>query len=528
MTLREESIAADPAGLEEWIKQRVLSEEELARIDKLVLQMGDEDFQKREEASKNLTHYGTRARAALRKGSDHKDPEIRTRSVDVLRSIEINHSPLIQGTALRVLGRLQKGKPPGSEVLILDFLRPKESPALLDSAIDALAFLASDWTEPPPSVLDALKKRPPADRYPILLALLKSGKSFGAELARAQVNQADPESKAWGAMALCFSGTDPSYMGVLIDHMSYLDEPAFFLAEDIGYRMGEAGAPEPAPVLSSLDRERRMTAWKSWWIARKEKPITLREPLAPGGPGGSTMVVILDHGKIIDLDTNKKPRWQINDLEFPLDAQLLPGPRVLVAEHNADRVTERDIKGRIRWAKGFAQPLAAQRLASGTTLIAGQNGFTEVDLNGQDIVSWSPPGDEKIMKLQRRADGFTAVVLQVGEVPEKTRLVWLDRALRERATFPVQVRKSGGRVDILPGDHVLLPEHDNNRIAQFDASGRVVWQAEFEQVVACVVTPTGTIMANTGTNRGAVEFDRNGKELWNFQADTRVTRAWRR
>jgi|GEM_PF-776452 len=534
MTLREESIATDAAGLEEWIKQRVLGEEELVRIDRLVIQLGDEEFQKREEASKTLTGYGPRARAALRKGVDHKDPEIRARSTDVLRVIEINHTPLIQAAALRVLGRLQKGKPPGSEITILDFLRPKENQVLLESAMEAMAFLASEWTEPPQPILDALKKRAPADRYPLLLALLKSGKSFGVEIARQQASQSDPEARCWAAMALCFSGADPSYMGLLIDHMSYLDEPSFFLAEDIGYRMGEPNSPEPAPVLSSSDRERRIAAWKTWWTTRKNQPMTLRDPLLPAGPGGSTMVVILEQGKIIDLDVQKKPRWQINELEYPLDAQLLPGPRVLVAEHGGlgnrlgDRITERDIKGRILWAKGYSQPLTAQRLASGITLIAGEYGFTEVDLNGQDLVTWSPAGNERVMKLQRRYDGFTAVVLKNGDEGEKSRLVWLDRSFRERATFPVQVGKSGGRVEILPGDHVLLPEFENNRVAQFDATGKVVWSANLDQVVACVVTPSGTIMANFFGNRGAAEIDKSGKEIWNFQTDAKVTRAWRR
>ena len=236
---------------------------------------------------------------------------------------------------------------------------------------------------------------------------------------------------------------------------------------------------------------------------------------------------MLDAGRIVDLDAAKKPRYEIKDIQFPLDAQLLPGPRVLVAEHGANKVTERDSLGNILWAKGIDEPLVCQRLANGNTLIANIDGFVEVDHSGAEILRFRPKNDERLMKAQRRSDGFTAIVLQTS-LGEESRLVWLDRSLRERASFPVAVRTSGGRIDTLPGDEILLPELENNRIVRFDAKGKVVWMAELEQPVAAVRTPTGTILANCKTLRGAVELNDQGKEIWSFQTDTRVTRAWRR
>ena len=160
-------------------------------------------------------------------------------------------------------------------------------------------------------------------------------------------------------------------------------------------------------------------------------------------------------------------------------------------------------------------------------MIANIDGFVEVDHSGAEILRFRPKNDERLMKAQRRSDGFTAIVLQTS-LGEESRLVWLDRSLRERASFPVAVRTSGGRIDTLPGDEILLPELENNRIVRFDAKGKVVWMAELEQPVAAVRTPTGTILANCKTLRGAVELNDQGKEIWSFQTDTRVTRAWRR
>jgi len=71
---------------------------------------------------------------------------------------------------------------------------------------------------------------------------------------------------------------------------------------------------------------------------------------------------MLDAGRIVDLDINKKARFDIKELQFPLDAQLLSGPRVLVAEHGANKVSERDAQGNILWAKGSKSPLSAKGL----------------------------------------------------------------------------------------------------------------------------------------------------------------------
>ena len=66
---------------------------------------------------------------------------------------------------------------------------------------------------------------------------------------------------------------------------------------------------------------------------------------------GNTLVVLLDQGKLVDLDPSNKVLWQMEGLEFPLDVQVLPNKRVLIAEHGANRVTERDQQGKVLWEK---------------------------------------------------------------------------------------------------------------------------------------------------------------------------------
>lgn len=533
LVLVEDKIPTDAQGLATWLLARSPGEKEMARLDQLIAQLGDEDFARREQATKDLTAYGNRALAALRIAVKNKDPEVKSRAQEALDQIEIGTSSLVQAAALRHFGRINRdGTNTGNggvkaDEILMAFFRTGESPILIEAARDALAMLSTNWTAPTSSVMEALKTRPPVLQGEILRALLQNRQTFAIPLARERLNQGDPENRARAAFALAFTGADLAALGTLFEHMEMLDEATFALAEDLGYRVGEPGTPAPFPMLSAPERKQRADAWRKWWTESRDKRLVLRPPLTPGGPPGSTMVVMLDDGRIADLDVAKKPRFEIKELQFPLDAQLLPGPRVLVAEHGANKVTERDSLGNILWAKGIEEPLVSQRLASGNTFIANIEGFVEVDHSGSEVIKFRPKNDERLMKAQRRSDGFTALVLQ-SALGEESRLVWLDPALRERASFPVQVRTSGGRIETLPGDEVLLPELENNRVVRYDATGKVLWKAELDQPVAAVRTPAGTILANCKTLRGAVELNDQGKEIWSFQAATRVTRAWRR
>ena len=64
------------------------------------------------------------------------------------------------------------------------------------------------------------------------------------------------------------------------------------------------------------------------------------------------MIVLLDAGRVIELDTHGKIRLNFDGLTYPLDAQMLQGDRLLAAEYqHADRVTERGSAGEIVWER---------------------------------------------------------------------------------------------------------------------------------------------------------------------------------
>ena len=109
-----------------------------------------------------------------------------------------------------------------------------------------------------------------------------------------------------------------------------------------------------------------------------------------------------------------------------------------------------------------------------------------------------------------------------------TRFVLLNDKGRELRGFNVDLRYSGGRIEVLPNGNLLLPEAGNNRVVEMDKSGDVVWQVNAEQPIAAVRLPNGHTLITSMSDHRAVEVDGNGKEVWQYRQDTRVTRAFRR
>jgi hypothetical protein len=186
-------------------------------------------------------------------------------------------------------------------------------------------------------------------------------------------------------------------------------------------------------------------------------------------------------------------------------------------------VTERETKtGQIVWEHPVDSPLVAQRLANGNTFIATSSGMIEIDKTGKEVFSYAPRNGEYIMKAEKLRNGEIACVLST------SRFVRLNTKGKELRSFSVNVSTSGGRIQVLPNDHVLVPEHRLNRVVEYDANGKFFWSVDVQQPIAAVRLPNGHTLVTSMNERRAIEFDSDKKEVWDYKGDTRVTRAFRR
>jgi len=274
------------------------------------------------------------------------------------------------------------------------------------------------------------------------------------------------------------------------------------------------------PLGGDGSAEMRRALWNTWW-QKHESVMDLTRLHEPAKLLGHTLLVFGDAGRIAEIDLDGKTRWQIDGLGFPLSAQVVAEDRVLVAEYRGQRVTERSTEGKVLWEKKVAWPIAAQRLTDGTTFIATRNQLIEIDKTSTETRLRDLAG-ETFMSAQKLRNGNIACITSGGV------FLLLDPAGKELR------RRAGGLAtdfgcgfDGLPNGNLLIPETRANRVAEYDAEGKIIWSAATPAPLSALRLPNGNTLAACPRLNRVVEVDRDGRIVWEHRANG-VTRASRR
>jgi uncharacterized protein (UPF0261 family) len=82
---------------------------------------------------------------------------------------------------------------------------------------------------------------------------------------------------------------------------------------------------------------------------------------------------------------------------------------------------------------------------------------------------------------------------------------------------------------MMDNGHVLVPHHAENKVVEYNADGKAVWEVAVDQPIFATRLRNGnTLVTSMLPSKGAMEFDRAGNIVWQYRAATRVTRALRR
>ncbi|HWY85343.1 MAG TPA: HEAT repeat domain-containing protein [Gemmataceae bacterium] len=522
--LTSAAIKTDGATLLAFFKGRTLQEGDRETVRGLIRQLGSEVYRLREQAMAELIGRGPAVVEVLREAARDQDLEIARRVEKCLARIQDKDIP---AEALPAAARLLAArKPAGAVETMLAFLPFANNDSVADETRTLLALLARQGSEPYPALIAGLADPLPVRRAAAAEALCRAGLEGQKPAVRKLLADHDPFVRLRVAIALA-NARDKAAIAVLIDTLPRLTLTQAWQAEDVLYRLAEGHSP-PAVSLGADEaaRAKCRDAWLAWWnehadrvdLARlQEKPQLL----------GYTLIVLLDIGRVMELGADNQTRWQVDGLILPLDAQVLPGDRLLVAEYNASRVTERNHKGDILWQKQIAGPLVAQRLANGNTFIATDSHVVEIDRADKKVFSFDMPAGEKIMKAMKLPNG------EIACLTDSARVVRFDTAGKVIHSYAIALSKFlfGGRIYMLPSGRVLIPHNAENKVVEYDGHGKAVWEVAVDQPVAAVRLPNGnTLVTTMDHQRGAVEFDRDGREVWSYRSTStsRVTRALRR
>ena len=519
--LERAGVKSDGPALLEFFRLRTLPDQEREKYRGLVKQLGSDQFREREEAMQALVARGPVVIELLREGSKKGDLEMERRAQRCIQRIqEKDVSYEVPAAAARTLARK---RPEGAVEAMLVYIPFVDNELVLDEARSLLTQLSVTDGKPHPALVQALTDKLPLRRGAAGEALVRGGKDKTTELAKKLLEDPDAFVRLRVGLALAYA-KDRVAVPVLIDTLGDLPLQLAWQAEDVLYRLAEGNEPPTVSLgQDAAARTKARDAWQAWWTKHGAK-IDLAKLSESERLLGHTVVVLLDAGRILELTKENEVRWQINDLKFPLDVQPLSGDRVLIAEYHGNRVTERNTEGKILWQKDVPGPLMAQRLPNGNTFIATDTELMEYDRADKEVFHITRMAD-KIMKAMKLPTG------EIACLTSDSRIVRLDTAGKEIHGFTISLgtRLFGGRIHMLPNGRVLVPHNNENKVVEYDAGGKQIWEVTVEQPVAAVRLVNGNTLVTTMLpQRGAIEFTPAGEEQWQYRASTRVTRAVRR
>ena len=495
-------------------RRRMPGPAERDKVLALIEQLSDASSDVRHRAVADLIAFGPRAAPLLREHAQGENEKRVPLAQDVLREIGDKAGKPLPSAAARLLALR---RPAGAGELLLDFL-PYADETMAAAILSAVTSLPVR-DGPLAAVLgQALEDKNPGRRLAAAEVLVKAGSPEQRQSVRRLLRDADLQVRLRAALALA-GAADRDAVPVLIDFLALEAAAGAAEAEDFLFRLAGDGVPKLEPATDTAGRRKQRDAWLAWWKT-KGSAIDLaaldRQPLL-----GYTLIVEGNNGnRVYELGRDGKPRWIISNLGFPVDAYVLPGNRVLIAEWNHSRVTERDFKGNILWQRNLSsRPVNTQRLANGHTFIAAQGELLEVDRDGKTVWTQAVPGG--VMAAFRSRDGVITRLTNNGQC------VRLNLAGKELKTFTYAANGCSSGIDGLANGHVLIAE-GNAKVTEMDSEGKVLWQADAPGIASATRLPNGhTLVANNGSN-SVTELDRRGKIVWEYKEAPSVFRARRR
>jgi hypothetical protein len=516
-TLRAAQIPDDGAGLLTYFRRRTLSSAERARLADLVKRLGDEDFAEREKAVAGLVAAGPTVRPLLLPALRDPDLEVSRRAEQCLALLESDHRVVVAAAHV-----LAARRPAGTTAVLLAFLPQADGDEARLALREALASVGVQEGRADPVLVAALTD---ADSVRRAAAASVLGRLPAQRAAVARLlEDANLEVRLDAALALARAGHRPA-LPVLIALLA--DEPSgrAYEAEELLTQLAGLRAPALALGSDAGSRRRCRDAWQAWYkehgatidfavLSQTEPVLGLRVVCElMGGQKGQ--------GRVVAFGPDDKIRWEIHDVEGPIDVRLLPGSRVLTAEINSKKVVERDKEGKILWEYKTAEaPMSCQRLTNGNTFIATYHELLEVSADSRKI--WSiPRAGPNIYSGEKLPGGSLLTVDRTGTITE------LDTTGKVLRTVAAGDTSNWGSVERLRNGHFLVARCGRHQVVELDDEGKELWKVDIQWPTWACRLPNGRTLVACANSGQVAEFDREGKKVWEQALPGRPARCRR-
>jgi hypothetical protein len=170
--LRAAKIQVDDAKVMDYLRKHIPAAGDGSRIKVLINQLGDDMFEARVKATKELVEIGAAAVPLLREAAESSDPEVKKRAEQCLKEIGSIPDEKVLAAALRLTGWR---KPKGAPELLLDWAARSGDDFVGREARSALAAVAVVNGKPDGALTKALEDKDLGRRSAAAAALEKDG-----------------------------------------------------------------------------------------------------------------------------------------------------------------------------------------------------------------------------------------------------------------------------------------------------------------------------------------------------------------
>ncbi len=500
-TLAENGIEPTAEGLARFLEELHPNRDTDAKIRRLIVELGDDNFFHRESAMKQLLRLPVSSSKLFEEAIDAGDAEIRWRAREVLKQGNLKTEEMLLAS--------------------LQLIRHKNMQKLLPLVVKAIPFCTQGYIRE--EAVRVLKTIAKAEDVPLIQAALKQRDTETQRAALVTLEyligaEADPDLlkflksenesvRLTAARALGNHGHRRA-LPVLVDLLAAKDvlvrqRSATTLILLTGQRFAFVAYDTAANRASAKDR------WANW-VANNGETAKLTFPI-PDEPSllGHTLICNYSLKKVIELDANHKEIWS-TDLVGAWGCKGLPNGNRLVTSYSQRAIVEYDPRGKEIWKKQILPglPYSVERLGNGNTLVTCSNNQV-LEYAPDGSIVWQQQFNGSPRDAQRLVNGNTLVALystqEIVEVDRKGKEVWKLANI----TRPMSAQR-------LPNGNTLVCQSGGSRLLELDPQGKTVWSPNIAlSIYDAQRLPNGNTLVVGST--GATEFDAQGKTVWQLK-----------
>jgi HEAT repeat protein len=523
--LRGEKVEPTTAEVLAYVRKKTLGEKDIERLRGLVKDLGSRSFAVRVKATNGLMEEGTKALPFLKLAVFDADAERSSRAAHCLKQIRDTTNPAVPMAAARFLARPSKESPGESIRALLAYVPFADDETVEEEVLTCLTLLSLREPKLEPELVKALDDASPIRRGAAAFVLGHVGSKEEVARVQALLKDEQPIARLRAAQGI-LATRNKDALAPLVQLIKNVPDPYLPRVEEVLFRLAEEKGPNETIVATSLpSREKAMKAWEKW-LGDNQARIDLTGLNDHESYLGLVTIAEYDNqvgniqGQIWETSRGGAKRLSFGGVMGAMDAQTLPNGRVLVAENNANRITERDAKGTIIWTYQCpVNPICVQRLPNGNTFIASYNMVMEIRPDKSEVYRITP-GPQYYMFSARKTKNNRIVAITAQGF-----LIELEAPTGKKVNMKqIQTQGNWCSVEMMPNGNYLVASMfpNNGSVREIDRNtGGDVWSKPFAGAFRATRLPNGNILVASMTTRQVAEMDRTGAIRWSVNCTGR-------